>query len=508
MPGNSDVNGQILYFDKPPANQTIQVSQASTSSAEIISGLYACNIQTDIVGSSIKIQIGNMTYGHIELDGITSVDIIGTSLQLNNADQLPIILTFVDATETQNALGLLEDAMNGQYIDCADTILNVTLTLNSYLVDGTVSYPSLIFANDVPLGKANNQSDVINLLLVYGQFNYTVIQGVDSQHFVIYYQKPNEGFVPNTINCLNTFFTCGVNASTVSFTIDYLSSDKFWIWSNNILTVGTESPTITFINPSNNTFDLFYVNDYLTLLNLSNNQIVSITGQLPDELQNLSLLTTSLSECSFLSGLTELSVFNISNCSSSSIDFSTNESLVSITILDSTIQTITGTSGLLSLNSFLGRNLPITSTPDFSSAATNLKLIEFDGCYYITSLSTISSNTTLTSYIVNGSSLSSSSLDLTHNINLKTLVIANCNLMTFSSLISNVMINSIDVSNDDLLSTTVEQIVADLAGNIIVRNGTLTLSNQQTPIDYTTLGDPFNTNLDILRIGLSWTVNL
>lgn len=508
MPGNSDTNGEILYFDKPPINQTVNVTQDTTSSTEVISGLYACNIQTDIIGVSIKIQIGLTIYAHIELQGVTSVDLVGNTLQLNNSDQLPILLSFVDVSETQNALGLLEDAINGKYINCSDTIITTTLTLNPYVVDGTFSYPCLVFANEQALGKASNQTQAINLLNIYGDFNYTVIAGGNNQTFIFTCTKEFVSYIPNSINCLTTFFTCLVDSPSVNFQIDYTNRDKFWVYYDNKLVVGTTTQQITFINPSNNSFDLFYVNDYLNLLNLSNNKITSIIGQLPVELQNLNLLTTAFINCSFLANLSSLKTFNISQTSSNSIDFIDNTGLISIIIMNSGITTITGTASLFDLNSFTAINLPITSTPDFSMSAISLKTLDFEGCNFISSLSSIASNINLTTYIVSQSSLSSSSLDLTHNTKLNTLILSSNSIMTFSSLINNTLLSQVDVSFDDLLSTTVESIVHDLANNVIVRNGTLNLTNQQTSIDYTSLNDQFTIDLDKLRVGMSWTVNL
>lgn len=508
MPGNSDINGEVLYFDPLPVRTTVTGISNSLSSTELISNLYACNLQTDVLGISIKIQLGLTILLHLELEGIVSIDVIGNSLQLNNADKLPVTLAFVDNTEVTKALDLLESAINGQYINCTDTIITSNLSFSSFSSFAAVSYPCVVFANQIALGVAFNQTDTINLFLNYGQFNFTVVPGMNSFSFTFLYTKEFQSLVPTSIQCLSSFFSCFVNQPTITFNIDYTSSDKFWIYYENKLMEGTTAQIINFTNPSNNHFVLYYVNPYLHLLDLGNSMATQLSSGLPAQLQNLNLLGTNIADLSFIEVLPLLKTFSISQSPSTTINFQGNPLLSSIIIRDSAINNIIGTSDLTVLNSFQGVNINIDSTPDFSSAGTNLKTLEFDGCLLLTSLSSIASNTNLTSYIVNGSSLTVSGLDTTHNEQLRTLVISNSEMMTFSTLIHNTYLSFVDVSSNDLLSSTVESIVAQLAANLLVQSGTLTLSNQTTIIDYTTLGEPFNTNLSYLRNILQWTVNL
>src|SRR5579863_2931264 len=119
MAGNSDANGNLLFFTPPPTNQTVTVATA-TNYTEIIYGLYACNIQTDVLGKSVKVQLGNTIYLQIELGQITTMNIAGATLTIHSSDQLPIVMSFVDNTESLNALTLLEDAIDGQYVNCSD----------------------------------------------------------------------------------------------------------------------------------------------------------------------------------------------------------------------------------------------------------------------------------------------------------------------------------------------------------------------------------------------------
>lgn len=511
MPGNSDNNGNIIWFQKT-VTSSLAVAPILIVGNETISGLYASNIQTDIVNLSLKVQSGNQIFLHIMLDSITSVDLIGNILQLNSIDEIPFTLSFVDAIEASTASTFIENAINGQAVPIPNSILTLSLSFNDYrtnvIFDSSFTYPCLIFANNIALGKVNSQADAVNLLAQFGNGTYTVNIGSDSKTFIFSYTKENTNSLPKSIFALTTYFTCNVNASIINFLIDYLSTDKFWLFYDNKVIQGSPNQTISFINQSNNSFDLFYSNDILTLLDLSNNPITNISGTLPPKLQNLNLIKTTLSSVNFLNGLLFLQKLSISNTSALVISFSSNPLLQSIDISNSSISSITGSNILTNLVSFIATNLFITSTPDFSNSSTNLKVLQFTGCNFITSLSTISSNTNLITYIVNGSALSSSSLDLTHNTLLNTLVISNSNLITFSSLISTQLLNYIDVSLNDFLNTTVENIVQDLVSHSKITNGTLILSNQQTPINYSSLPDPFTANLNYLRNQLHWSVIL
>jgi hypothetical protein len=509
MAGNSDTNGNLLFFTQPPPNEVVVETKSTTTSLGTLSGLYSCNIMTDVMGESVKVQVANVIYYHIELKGITSIDISGSSIILHNVDELPISLTFISASEAQSALALFEDAIDGQFINCSGTILNSNLSLTPYVSGSTFSYPCLVFANNVAIGKATNQSDVINLLNVFGQFNYITVAGGNNYSFTIEYTLQYQSFVPTSISYLNTFFTCGVNSNTVSCSVDYPTGAKFWTIANSQVSVGNTTTKITFPMPANNSFDVFYVNNFLNLLDLSNNNITYITGTLPYNIQTLNLIGTNLSNVSFLSQLTGLKNLLLSQTTSLTIDFTENTQLVFINLTNCVITTITGTSSLVNLITFEAININIPATPDLSAAGTNLQVITCTQCNFISSLTSIASNTSLTAYIINGSILSVSSIDLTHNTKLRSLIISNTSLLsTFPSLIDTPLLSYIDASSNDLLNSAVEGIIQNLVSYSLIRSGTLNLSNQTTPIDYALLPDPFTANLNYLRNQLGWTVNL
>ena len=509
MPGNSDSNGNMIWLDKPLSSSALP-EQTVITSDESITGLYACNIQTDIINVSIKVQIVNDVFLHVQLSEITSIDLIGINVIINTADEIPITLSFVDIQESQNAVLLIEDALEGAYINCNEVVQDLNLSFIDIRTGApfiSFTYPALIFADNTILGKVNSQSEAIALLVQYGQNHYIVNADITPDSFIISYTKQYENFVPLTISAINSYFTCQVNSQNISFTINYLLQDKFWVVYDNKTVIGNSLQTINFINPSNNSFDLFYTNDYLDLLDLSNIGLISILNTLPVFLQNLVINKSQLTNISFLSSLQNLKTLTISQTPITTIDFSNNFLLQQINLLNCSLNTITGENSLLGLNSFKAVNLFITITPTFTSSS-DLKLLEFTGCNFITTLGSISSNTKLLSYIVNGSQLSVTSIDLTHLINIRTLNISNSLLSTFPSLIANINLSYIDVSYNDFLDATVESIVANIVAHANTRGGYLNLSNQLSNIDFSTLGDTFTNNVDYLRSILQWTVIL
>jgi len=83
------------------------------SISNVISGLKAVDVQTDVQKISVKIVKDFNIVCHIPLSGYTSTDINGNQLTINTSDELPIILEFINSTEALAADARFTICVNG-----------------------------------------------------------------------------------------------------------------------------------------------------------------------------------------------------------------------------------------------------------------------------------------------------------------------------------------------------------------------------------------------------------
>ncbi len=83
---------------------------------KVIDGLVGIDIKTNIQGRSIKIQKGATIIGHFELSQSSSWELSGNQITLNSSDEIPVILSFINATEALIGDDRLTIALNGGII--------------------------------------------------------------------------------------------------------------------------------------------------------------------------------------------------------------------------------------------------------------------------------------------------------------------------------------------------------------------------------------------------------
>lgn len=111
-------NGWSKWNGTNTSNNNSGLGIASLTTAKppfenVISGLIAADIKTDIAGESIKIVKTNQIVGHFELSKISTWDLVGVQIVVYSSDAQPVTLVFINLPEAENADQRLLTAQNG-----------------------------------------------------------------------------------------------------------------------------------------------------------------------------------------------------------------------------------------------------------------------------------------------------------------------------------------------------------------------------------------------------------
>lgn len=507
MAGNSAGDGQMIWVG--PTTSTVEPTTTNTTTLgqnnNYFTTLYACNILTNVVGISIKIKVGVEFWIHIELKKITSVDVVNNMLKVNTKDTVPFFFLFISTAEALKALNKIDDAINGLNVICTDPQIQSQLTLVNLSYNNDFTFPNVIFADGNIIGEVFNQQDAIDALNAYSQGLYSVDYGNDEMSFQFSVLPINEKFLPKTISCICTFFTVEVGNQDVNFISNYSTQDKFWFAYNNTVIEGSNNAAFSFKFPGLNMFNYYWVNPFLSFLNLSDIGVLSIEGQMPPQLQNLVLISTSLSDLSFLNSLTVLTSLDLEKTPVLSTNFDNNPLLRQLILQNCSINSFTSTVAM-AFNLIVLNNLFITSLPDLN--ANSLNSFTCTGCTFLNIVGSLVDTLSLQTYILTDTQISNAP-DFSSTTSLKKIVVSNSiNLTTFSSLAANVYLNYVDLSQNDFTSTTVETIAQQLVDSNVMMNGYLNLSNQYSNLDFSSISDTFTNNINYLQAIKGWTVVL
>ena len=266
---NEDGSLNWLEKSKNINKKTKNIEKQITSSIFQYFGLYSCNIESNTVNESIKISKKDFSI-HLMIDEITSVEISNDIVCINTSDQLSYYLTFINENEAIAGHNKIEDAINGDEINCTE--LN---TLRQFYITPfdnnitTVQYPMIIFVDNLEPIEVISKSDMINKLNVIANGEYTVSDFVSSNLGLTLTYKPHkEEYVFKTINFLSRNINFEIKTDSLYLNLDLLKN-PYYVFYN-----GSE------IKPENNyyyfnetqiiTISVYFASNYCDLFEIGN----------------------------------------------------------------------------------------------------------------------------------------------------------------------------------------------------------------------------------------------
>ena|ERR1019366_865120 len=106
--------GEIKFIDKTPRPQAIPPAVLGLDeNPDLITGLVAVDIITDVPKLSVNIILAGVTVAHIILAKVTNWVLSGSQLIIYSQQSDTLILDFINSTESGLALVRFETCMNG-----------------------------------------------------------------------------------------------------------------------------------------------------------------------------------------------------------------------------------------------------------------------------------------------------------------------------------------------------------------------------------------------------------
>lgn len=110
---NNWVDGSVKWNLKNNVSSSGIPVSITTNTSNVINGLSATDIQTDVQNISIKILKNNAIVSQIAISGYCSHDLSGNIITIFTSDELPLILEFISYSEALNADARLIICLNG-----------------------------------------------------------------------------------------------------------------------------------------------------------------------------------------------------------------------------------------------------------------------------------------------------------------------------------------------------------------------------------------------------------
>jgi len=502
-----NTDGSPMWFPTTQAASTVTTTIV-LQDPNFFTLLYENSIQTNVLNQSIKVVQDGEILCHIILDDITSIDLIDNLIQINTEDDIPYYLQFVGRQDAVNASQRIDDAINGSYIADSDQLLNKTYSLKDFSTKvvpllSFSPFPCLIFSDITPLFEALDKNDLVQKMnSLYPNYIFSV-SGNDIQ-YSIDYNASDGNKIPTDLFFVTTSFTVFLTKQNVSFSIDYLTTDFYWILYESIILQNKNSFSFSNILP-NYSFKLYYTNSFLSFIDLSNLSITSIGGALPSDLRKMIINNNNSINTNFLSNLSNLQEFEMKISTVSSLtNLNGLQKIETVTIETSQITTLPSLNNLPALKTFRFKDSKVTNIPTFT-ASTDLVYLEFTNCPNINTLSSLN-YPFLKTLIVDYSNFTTLSANFDTLVIINTIIFRNSNLTSLPSLDQNIIVSYLDFSNNNLTATELEVCIDSILNFNTMNNGTLIFQNQQTPLDYTTFSTNLKTKIDILQNLRHWVV--
>lgn len=442
-------DGSLEWLNQPLQTSTVSSTTiTATPDYTNIGVLYACDVKTNVLGKSIKVETADGVLFHTLINDITSCDIISNRIIINTADEIPITLTFIDSIDAGIALNNIDIAMNGGYITCNDSVLNYNFTIQSYS-GSAITYPGLIFADDILIGRVGSEIEVADKINSFAAPYYFVT--FDGTNITLATYKKYLTHLPSTFKILSNYFGGSLIDNTeTQINIENDTTSDFWVYDGiNIIKNVNNNILYSFI------FEIYYANDYMSSLTINSSSLSAISGLLPANLQKLYIQVSQLKNIDFVSNCISLKTLSVLNSSIQTVSNLNNlKQLNSITFENCLFTSLPSVNNLTQLLNITVKNTPLAAIPDLSA---NIKLVTlyFDGCrigIFNPLSSSLKSFTLISDNISNfifPATIALNSLVLNnnqiHNFNLNDAVNVTINLINLSN-------NKIDLSGSDIIN--------------------------------------------------------
>jgi len=145
-----------------------------------LTGLFASNIQSDVIGESFIIVQGGNTLAQFEIKKIASIDLFNNNIIIYSGDELPFTLQFINNTEALNADTALTILINqGDTGSLIGTGIPTETIIQNGNFSKTFTAPIVLSA----IGVESNVNQVINIGTtsmgsdIYSEWNINANQG-------------------------------------------------------------------------------------------------------------------------------------------------------------------------------------------------------------------------------------------------------------------------------------------------------------------------------------------
>lgn len=432
--------------------------------------LYSCNIKSNVVKVSIKIEQDYLVY-HLELDKITSFELSGSYIiKLKTIDEVHYFLEFVSDAEALKGYQKIEDAINGSLIMCTDTNVNTNdFQLYNYKTkNDTFTYPALVMIDDIAMFEVNTYNELISKL--NDQYVSVLYFGTGSNQTTldISYLVHNSPAIPKKIELLDSYYTIEFTGTTLMHEVDFYNKDYFVAFETSFKKNQT---VFEYTNANFKSLRIYYTGNYLRFLHIGLADKIKVSGIMPS-ISEFKSSKTELEDVLFLNNsFSTLRTIELTNNKITTFlsDIYLFKVLNDITLKSTKITTLVCSLPNTYVTSLVIEDTPITSIPTIQSVrhlyltlCTALTTLDLTG--YLCDNIMIQDCTELTNIICSSTVL-------------RLLKITGTKITSLPSaiLLSKKIINC-DISNNiELDATTLETFVNDFVVNNVALAGTLSM---------------------------------
>lgn len=231
-------DGSLRWIDKTKISKQKILIQDTEPIYEVnFYGLYACNIQTNVVGESIKV-VRNGPESFLELDKITSIELSITTVRVNTTDELSYYFNFINEAEALEGYTKIEDAIAGDDIQCTASVITVPFVLSQFdplTPFAQIKYPAAIFVDDLPPIEVLSKADMITKLNGLSD-EFTVTNNSNAWTVNFNYVPYKKEYLPKQIRILPRHIKMSVTGIELFLKMDLFTSSYYLFSDNELLT--------------------------------------------------------------------------------------------------------------------------------------------------------------------------------------------------------------------------------------------------------------------------------